>query len=525
MEGTNLQILITAVDNASAALSQVSSELGSVATSAQSSTDSASQSFSDLLESVRSTALQIGAAAGVAFAGLSAEIASASSTNEKMNMSLTDIQTTLKNTGSSLPISDIQNFAKSLEGVTLNSQQQIVQAAGLVVGNKELQGSYQTVVTTAADLAQHLADLTGQTPDLTAATRALVAIMNDPTTAATRLARTYNIDLDAAQKKIITNMAKTGDVAGAQALLLKAVEDQIGGVAQAADNASGSGLTKLQNSMEDLQNTIGGGLNPTLDDMWKKIGDIVEKLTDWIDAHPKLTAAILLVAAAIAGMVTVIAALVVGITTVGIAMLALGAGPIAGIVLIIVGLIALIGSIIAWHTQMVAAMQAAWQLAKDIVSGVVTDLESVWDGFKSYIKTLLGDVGTYFQNLYNTYIQPLLNAIQTVSGFIGKGVGAVGNAIGSVGNFIGSTIKAFADGGIVNGPTLALVGEAGPEMIIPLSAVNGGPGLGSAGQFGNGGNIVINMTGNFPTDANAARAISNLIATQIQTQLRLKRIA
>jgi hypothetical protein len=37
---------------------------------------------------------------------------------------------------------------------------------------------------------------------------------------------------------------------------------------------------------------------------------------------------------------------------------------------------------------------------------------------------------------------------------------------------LGVTIPAFAKGGIVTGPTLALIGEAGPEAVVPLTGRN-----------------------------------------------------
>lgn len=41
---------------------------------------------------------------------------------------------------------------------------------------------------------------------------------------------------------------------------------------------------------------------------------------------------------------------------------------------------------------------------------------------------------------------------------------------------LGVEVPAFAKGGIVNGPTLALIGEAGPEAVVPLSGRNAGMG-------------------------------------------------
>jgi hypothetical protein len=41
---------------------------------------------------------------------------------------------------------------------------------------------------------------------------------------------------------------------------------------------------------------------------------------------------------------------------------------------------------------------------------------------------------------------------------------------------LGVEVPAFAKGGIVTGPTLALIGEAGPEAVVPLSGRNAGMG-------------------------------------------------
>jgi hypothetical protein len=117
-------------------------------------------------------------------------------------------------------------------------------------------------------------------------------------------------------------------------------------------------------------------------------------------------------------------------------------------------------------------------------------------------------------------IQPLINAINTVIG----GVSSVGHAIGgAVSSAASLLVPHFASGGIVNGPTLALVGEAGPEAIIPLSAFSGGSSLGSGG-IGGGGNVVININGGTYLDQNASRMFADYIAKTIGQQLKLRSI-
>lgn len=65
-------------------------------------------------------------------------------------------------------------------------------------------------------------------------------------------------------------------------------------------------------------------------------------------------------------------------------------------------------------------------------------------------------------------------------GLIGSFTGGIGGIFGGIGSFFG--LPHFAEGGIVTKPTLAVVGESGPEAIIPQDKM---------GQMG-GGNFTIN---------------------------------
>jgi len=98
------------------------------------------------------------------------------------------------------------------------------------------------------------------------------------------------------------------------------------------------------------------------------------------------------------------------------------------------------------------------------------------------------------------------NSIMVVTGPLGLLIGMLRKLVDlkdSIGNFDigGINIPGFADGGIVTGPTLAMVGEKGPEAIIPLSQ------LGSMG----GGGVTVNVTGGLATSAEIGQAVVNAI--------------
>jgi hypothetical protein len=107
-----------------------------------------------------------------------------------------------------------------------------------------------------------------------------------------------------------------------------------------------------------------------------------------------------------------------------------------------------------------------------------------------------------------------INSVKSAAASIGGGIG------GAVGGVFNNVIHAFASGGIVTGPTLAMVGEAGPEAIIPLSAFAGGSSL-AGGGIGGGGGITINITGNNISSQLDVRNMAQQVGAEIVRVLRL----
>ena len=91
--------------------------------------------------------------------------------------------------------------------------------------------------------------------------------------------------------------------------------------------------------------------------------------------------------------------------------------------------------------------------------------------------------------------------LSSIAGFLFGGANANGNA------FSGGRVVPFADGGVVGGPTLfgmsggrtGLMGEAGPEAIMPLTRIGGKLGVRAAG----GGSTMVNQS--FTIDARGAQ--------------------
>lgn len=107
-----------------------------------------------------------------------------------------------------------------------------------------------------------------------------------------------------------------------------------------------------------------------------------------------------------------------------------------------------------------------------------------------------------------------LEAARRAAASVGLGGG---NTAPSGGGGGGGSIKAFASGGIVTKPTMALIGEAGPEAVVPLKTQNAG---GFAGLSGTTVNVSI---GNFygGNGDQAARELGDLIIKRLQLNARI----
>jgi len=79
------------------------------------------------------------------------------------------------------------------------------------------------------------------------------------------------------QKKQIEAMQKAGNIAGAQAIILKELQTEFGGAAEAAGNTFSGSLVILKNTFGNLQETIGGAILPLLGSL---AATMSEKLAD-----------------------------------------------------------------------------------------------------------------------------------------------------------------------------------------------------------------------------------------------------
>lgn len=104
------------------------------------------------------------------------------------------------------------------------------------------------------------------------------------------------------------------------------------------------------------------------------------------------------------------------------------------------------------------AFKTAWSDAKSAVRDGA-------DAVVGFVKNLPGRVSGFMRNVGHDILSGLKAGINAVIGGFNSGIDRVSSAV-----HIGLPhLPMLASGGLVNAPTLAVVGEAGPEAVIPMS--------------------------------------------------------
>jgi len=151
------------------------------------------------------------------------------------------------------------------------------------------------------------------------------------------------------------------------------------------------------------------------------------------------------------------------------------------------------------------ANNEANQFASQMASGVTNSLQSAFDALmkgENVFDALSQSVLQFAADLGFAIIRAqLLAYIQ--AGIATSGTGLAGAAAGGGGflnilmNLLGLGVTKNANGGVTNGPSLGLIGEAGPEAIMPLSKLSSflntsfNAGAMSSGNSSNGGQFIL----------------------------------
>ncbi|NBQ44934.1 MAG: hypothetical protein EBU37_02605 [Actinobacteria bacterium] len=324
----------------------------------------------------------------------------------------------------------------------------------------------QNLMSTALDIAA----ATGK--DLETVTMALGKAANGQTAALTKL--------DPSLKGVIDSSSTLDDITGALSV-------SFGGAADVAAKSYEGRMKSMKIAMDETKESIGAALLPAL----QKLLEILQPVAKWAQENTTL---FLIVAGTVGGLAAAIVVANVAIKAWTVATqvataaqtlfnFVMSANPIA---LVILAIVAFVAALVVLYNKFEVVRTVVNTVFNAIKVGVTTSLDFLTNYFEGVLNI--------YKNIFNAIAKLWNNTIGKLSfkfpdwvpGFGGKG-------------FSVPNIPMLAEGGIVNSPTLAMIGEKGPEAVVPLNRNSGV------------GGITVNVNGGLSTSAEIGQAVVNAI--------------
>ena len=411
---------------------------------------------------------------------------------------------------------------------------------------------------------------------------ALGKALEDPTKGLTALRRSGTTFTEE-QQELIKSLQETGDLAGAQELILAELESQYGGVAEATANAS----DKLGLAFDNIKETAGAALLPVFAELVEGLMPVTDALGEGLaSAITALSPVLISIAGMLPGLIEaflpmipiigelaaiffqmveavlpifvqlfetllpviaelapilgevflqvlqallpvfleiidaimpivvallpVLAKLIIALAPVIIKLVEAFLPLIELILPLFIQLIEFLTPILVWigeliGTVLVAAVGffvAAFEKVQKFFEKFGPVLKNIFIGFQIVFATVINGIITGFEAFINFFIKGfnlIIKGINMVRRELGKSEFALAAEV-QFGRLEVPSLVPLATGGIVMGPTQALIGEAGPEAVIPLN------------KMGNMGGGTYNITVNAGMGANGAQIGQEIVS-------------
>ncbi|HEY8190914.1 MAG TPA: phage tail tape measure protein [Alphaproteobacteria bacterium] len=168
-------------------------------------------------------------------------------------------------------------------------------------------------------------------------------------------------------------------------------------------------------------------------------------------------------------------------------------------------------------TSIKTVVTEAWAWLKSSFNAIVEPIRSVWQSLWSSLGAIVTSVWEGIKNVVKESINFVIDKINSLIAAANSVASKGGSAIGIKAPQI-PLIPRLAEGGVVTRPTLALIGEAGPEAVIPLNRA----GLRMAGAGAGGVTINLTLTGNtFMGEDDLVEKVSKTLMRALKDNVRI----
>ena len=311
------------------------------------------------------------------------------------------------------------------------------------------------------------------------------------------------ISLTDAQQEIL----KTGTEEEKAALISEVLESKFGDVNNELAKTDSGKIQQAKNAIGDMTEEIGIALLPVVADLVSWVQDKllpkIQAFIDFMQQHPNITK----FALAIAGIIAVAGPLLMFIgSLIGlVGSLAAVATALDVALLPVIGVVAAIVAGIAAAVAIGVLLYKNWDKIKELAVSLKDKIAETWlniktaifNAIKPIVQKTIGEFGllkaratAIFAAIKNAITHPIETAkniikkiIEKIKGFFSFkvpkphiplphfSIKPSGWKLSDLlkGKIPSLGIKWYAQGGIFNGPTVAGIGEAGPEAVVPLT--------------------------------------------------------
>lgn len=292
---------------------------------------------------------------------------------------------------------ELADQATRLQGLTLFGDEATMQAQAIMLTFKQVNGEiYDRSIPAVLDMA------TVMKMDLKSASLMVGKALNDPILGLTALRRT-GVQFTDSQEALIKKMVETGNIAGAQKMILAELESQFGGSAQAAATAGTGALTQIGNAWGDVRELTGQGffwiletVAPIVTTIINALGSLFQFILDNVDVFRAIATGVAVATAAfvafkiatflLSGGFGVLATTVVAAAKTMTA--AIASIPIIGWIVAAIAALVALGTYF-WNTsaKFRGFLYGLWEAVKTVFSGIggfIGDtLNAIWDLIKN----------------------------------------------------------------------------------------------------------------------------------------------
>jgi hypothetical protein len=307
--------------------------------------------------------------------------------------------------------------------------------------------------------------------------------------------------LDPALASLIENGASTDEVFAALGKTFK------GAASTSANTASGK-MKSFTIQMGEFKESIGAAVFPIVD----KLLPAFKSVADFVTNNTTL---VVTLGAVIGGLAVAIIGVNAATTAWAATTKAAAAIQAAFNAVMALNPIFLMAVAIAAIIAIFIVLQAKFDIFGKAVDGIKTGFMAWWGvvqfvfgavktGFAELAnlgKAIFDGIGGAFKGVINAVISGLeggLNFAIKGLNIILDGIDKAAGPWVNFGEIPNVKLPRLAEGGITTGPTIAMIGEKGPEAIIPLDRLNG------MGMGGGGAGITVNVNGGDPNAVVAA---------------------